>query len=47
MANKRKDNLREEIRKLKKENKNITLKEIAKAVGLKDRQWVYYYLKKD
>lgn len=44
MANKRKDSLREKIRKLKGK---MTYKEIAKEVGLPDRQWVYYYMKKD
>lgn len=47
MANKRKDSLRQKIRELKKEDKTKTYKQIAEEVGLPDRQWVYYYLKKD
>lgn len=47
LANKRKDKLREKIRELKKKDKTLTYKQIAEEVGLRDRQWVYYYLKHD
>lgn len=45
MANRRKDSLRERIREIRKEEPHLTYKEIALKVKLKDRQWVYYYLK--
>ena len=46
MPNRRKDKLRQQINKRLQDSDKPTLQKVAEELGLKGRQWVWYYKNK-